>query len=305
MLGLVCHYVDANGNNTTGNRSLQLGKYKSGKYSEQDIRQVYIDNIASLERTLVRVAEAGIGLFRMTSDLFPLASEVPREWWHNIENARSLKNIGDYVHAMNMRVTFHPGQFCVIGSTRHDVVKNAITDLDIHATCMDMMGLDESPKWAINIHAGSRDAMSRLVDSLRKLRPGIRKRLTLENCESVASVAELLPISQASGIPIVFDSHHHVFRNGNLKMGQAMIAAMHTWPAGIIPLQHISNTTPGLENGTFTERRKHADYIHTIPVDQLHALIANEIDVEVEAKMKNLAIVQMSEKFFIPLWSKR
>jgi hypothetical protein len=41
--------------------------------------------------------------------------------------------------------------------------------------------------------------------------------------------------------------------------------------------------------------------IHYVPEVQLERLRRDEIDVEVEAKLKNLAVFDMSKKFSIPL----
>ena len=71
---------------------------------------------------------------------------------------------------------------------------------------------------------------------------------------------------------------------------------MLTWRnTGCKPLQHLSNTTPGLEGGSFTERRKHSQYIEYIPDCQRDGLLRDMIDVDVEAKMKNLAVLGMKK----------
>ena len=62
------------------------------------------------------------------------------------------------------------------------------------------------------------------------------------------------------------------------------------YPTQIQALQHVSNTEPGMETGNFTERRRHSALIHKIPPVQLEALNNNLIDLEFEAKHKNLAI---------------
>jgi UV DNA damage repair endonuclease len=56
-----------------------------------------------------------------------------------------------------------------------------------------------------------------------------------------------------------------------------------------------------MENGSFPDRRKHSDMIHYVPDPQLKFLRDRKIDVEVEAKQKNIAVFDMSKKFDIPL----
>jgi UV DNA damage repair endonuclease len=54
-----------------------------------------------------------------------------------------------------------------------------------------------------------------------------------------------------------------------------------------------------LETGSFVERRKHSDYIHYIPDCQLAGLLNDAVDVDVEAKMKNLAVNKLRATFAI------
>lgn len=52
-----------------------------------------------------------------------------------------------------------------------------------------------------------------------------------------------------------------------------------------------------MENGSFTERRKHSDYVHYIPEYQLKLNNENILDIEMEFKMKNLAIEKAVKDF--------
>ena len=54
-----------------------------------------------------------------------------------------------------MRVSYHPGPFNVLGSTRQDVIHKAVAELDQHAYLMDLMGLEQSTYYPINIHVGT------------------------------------------------------------------------------------------------------------------------------------------------------
>lgn len=304
-LGLCCQFIEAvthrNGSVTYKNileaKTLQLGRLRSGAYSEQKICDTYLHNAKMHLQILPKIVALGIRHFRMSSDTIPLGDRVPREYWDNTELRNLLKQIGDFTRHERMRICVHPGQYCVLNSVRDDVIQNAITDLERHAWIFDACGFDRSPHYAINIHAGVGGRISNLIDTIKTLPHGIRSRLTLENCESVGNVEELVAVSQSTGVPVVFDSHHHVFNQGSLTMQQAFDAASRTWPSDIKPLQHVANTEPGLENSSFSQRRKHSNYINYIPECQLEALKANTIDVEVEAKLKNLSLIALQNKF--------
>ena len=94
----------------------------------------------------------------------------------------------------------------------------------------------------------------------------------------------------------MFDSHHYQFNTGDVDFDKSFRMANDTW-GNIKPLQHLSNSEPGTENAKFNEKRAHSQMIHHVPSLQLQALRDNLIDVDVEAKGKNLAIFKMRKDF--------
>jgi len=309
MLGICCHYiredVKKSGKveiiNEMEERTLQLGRYRSGKYTPEAIKATYINNVRNLARMLPKIRATGVRLFRISSAMLPLSDQVDRSLWDNDDVKKWLKQAGDFVKANDMRVTTHPGQFCVLSSDSDKVVENAFVELATHGWLFDAMGLDLSPKYAINIHGGKSDRSSRLIEQIKSLPENVSKRLTLENDENSYSALDLLEVYQQTGTPVCFDSHHHTFNDGGLTMAEAFEASCETWPKDINPLQHISNTEPSLADGSKTERRKHSDMIHYVPEPQLQALRDYTIDVDVECKMKNIAVFKMASDFNIPL----
>lgn len=310
-LGICCHWLDQRTVPRTGRietynamdeRTLQLGRYRSRKYTTEQISGTYEHNVEALIRMLPRLVSSGISLFRISSAMFPLADQVDPVLWRGNERLNELlSKAGKIVKDSNMRVTTHPGQFCVLSSDSQNVVDKAITELNIHGWMFDSMGLDRSTRYAINIHGGKSGRIDALARRIDELNDSVRCRLTLENDETAYSVVDLLGVYRSTGVPIVFDTHHHVFNDDSLSMEEAMDATMETWKDGVLPLQHISNTQPGLEGGNFIDRRKHSDMIHYVPDSQLKFLRERKIDVEVEAKHKNLAVFEMAKKFQIPL----
>jgi len=302
-LGVVCHWLDESGENALKASELRLGRLRAGGYSEEQIKATYLKNVRRHVEFIPTVISSGVRVFRLTSSLLTLADQVPESLWrHNPDLLAALKEFGDIVKEANLRLTMHPGQFAVPSSDEDRVVENAIKDLSIHAFILDAMGLPQTPFHAINVHGGKRDRSQRLIDVIGTLPDNIRKRLTLENDESSYSVAQLLEVHLQTDIPIVFDTHHHSFNDDGVSLELAHEATIETWQAsGVRPLQHISNTEPGLENGSFSDRRKHSNYIHTVPEVQLAALVQDTIDVEVECKMKNVGVFKMARDFGIPV----
>lgn len=303
-LGLVCHLIEQrtkkNGTyeyyNLMQEKSLQLGRYQKGLYTKSDIFETYLNNVRNLAK-MSHVISDHAKCFRLSSSLLPLSDKVDRSLWENDSIRKHLAEAGKTFRNNGVRVTMHPGQFCVLSSTSDNVIKNAISDLQMHAWILDAMGMPRSPESAINIHGGKSNEAGRLIDSINSLPDNIKSRLTLENDESCYSVLQLLEVHKRTGTPVVFDSHHHVFNEDHLSLDEAYAAACDTWPKNIKPLQHLSNSEPGTENASFIVKRKHSGYIHTIPDVQLAGLVANNVDIEIEAKMKNLALQKLRSDF--------
>jgi len=307
MLGVCCQWLEEkktkNGSkfvNKIGERALQLGRFQAGEYSLEHIRGVWLGNIAGITAITQDLRKSGVGLFRVGSTLLPLFDKIA-------EDARYAGLIDEAVTALRsaqpafagLRLTMHPGQFVVLNSDSDSVVQNSIRELSYHAMVMDNLGAATTTNFAINIHGGKRGSPDRLLRSIDALPDNVRSRLTLENDENCWSVADLLPISAASGVPILFDSHHHVFNDGGMSGEEAMLAAASTWSKDIRPLQHLSNTEPGLEGGNFTERRAHSWAIHMIPDYQKSYYAAGQCDIEMECKGKNLGFLPHLDKLGI------
>jgi UV DNA damage endonuclease len=285
--------------NICDERNLQLGQFKAGKYSNKQIEEIWISNIENLTQVVNRVKQEGISSMRFSSNLLPLM-EFNSHLLSSQVLLSNLKLLGKFVKENKIRVSFHPSQFCLLSSNKQDVITNSIQILESHAWIFDQMELDYSPFYAINIHGGTKGNFHILINSINKLLPNnIKSRLTLENDERSYNVKELYQVYEQTGIPIVWDSHHHSFNNANLSDEQALNLAISTWK--VKPLTHLSNTDPSLANGSFTDKRKHSDYVHYIPECQRLSNNEDKIDIDWEFKMKNLAIFKAIKDFDIKL----
>ena len=241
----------------------------------------------------------GIKFFRVSSDMFPWASEYGIEnspYYKRIETV--LKACGNYAKQNGIRVNAHPGPFNVLVSPRENVVKNTITDLEIHGKIFDMMGLERSPYNNLNIHCNGvygdkQSAMDRFCTNFERLSDSVKSRLTIENDDkaSMYSVKDLMYIHERIGIPIVFDYHHHQFCTGGLSEQEALELAMTSWPEGITPEVHYSESKALHEENSKLKPQAHSDYIKELP-----NLYGNVVDVMVEAKAKELAILPFIKK---------
>jgi len=282
--------------NIINEQSLQLGAYKDGKYTRERIIDTYRNNVNEHLRILPTIIETGIKSFRLSSSLFPLfefCGELARNDQQLLEG---LATLGNNFKKAGIRVSTHPGQFTVLSSDKQQVVDNSIKELEYHAWIFDQMGFDRSPYYAINIHGGKKGKSEQLKEVIESLPETVRNRLTLENDEKCYNVKSLLEISNKTGTPIVLDTHHFTFNDDDLSLDAAISETISTW-GNIKPLQHLSNTEKGLENASYTQRRSHSQYIHYVPEQQLHLMRENLVDVDIEAKAKNLAVIQLRREF--------
>lgn len=236
----------------------------------------------------------GFKLFRTTSNLFPWSSEYQLcDMPHFNSIASILKDIGELASEYGQRITSHPGPFNVLVSPNENVVRNTITDLSLHGEVFDLMGLSRTHYNVINIHCNGvygdkESAMDRFCRNFERLPESVQTRLTVENDDkaSMYSVKDLMYIHQRIGIPIVFDYHHHKFCTGDLSEKDALEMAMSTWAEGIKPLVHYSESAPG------KIPQAHSDYIF----EKINTY-GYDLDIEVEAKMKELAVISYLEKY--------
>ena len=241
----------------------------------------------------------GFNFFRITSGLAPWKSEYK---WTDLKD---LDDIKVYLHSAgvkakthNLRITSHPGPFNVLTSPHQHVVDNCVNDLTMHGDVFDMMGLTRTPYNKINIHIGGAygdkpSAMKRFCKNFNLLPESVKSRLTVENDDkaSMYSVKELYNgVYKRIGVPIVFDYHHHKFCDGGLSEQEALELAMSTWPEGITPATHYSESRREEQGDDTIRVQAHSDYIY----DKINTY-GNDIDIMVEAKRKELAVQKYLE----------
>lgn len=253
------------------------------------VSELVLQNVADLETIIDWNEQNGIKFYRMSSDMMPWATEydfTQLKDWKAISEI--LQRCGEKATKYEQRLTFHPGPFNVLVSPKESVVLNTIKDLEVHGKIMDAMNLSKTPYNKINIHCngvyGNKiEAMDRFIDNFQRLSESVKNRLTVENDDkaSMYSVKDLIYINEKTGIPIVFDYHHHKFCTGYLSEQEALELAITTWPNGITPAVHYS------ESRDDKRPQAHSDYIERVP-----ETYDNKIDIMVEAKQKDLAILK-------------
>jgi len=252
-----------------------------------------IQNCRDLVEIIKWNHQNGINFFRLSSGMFPWASEynlTEMPHYNRIKNL--LAGAGHLAKKYKQRITSHPGPFNVLVSPKENVVQNTITDLTTHGEVFDLMGLSRTPYNKLNIHCngvyGDKiSAMDRFCKNFERLPESVQTRLTVENDDkaSMYSVKDLMYIHERIGIPIVFDYHHHKFCTGDLSEEEALKLAASTW-GDIKPVVHYSESK-ALNENLNVKLQAHSDYIKEIP--NTYGL---DVDIMVEAKAKELTILE-------------
>lgn len=259
----------------------------------------YVSDLALLNaKDVIKILEwnrqNNIYLFRLSSTIVPWGDGIDLTQLKDYKEIKSeLKKAGDYAKFWGMRLNSHPGPFCVLTSPKESVVLATIADLELHGKIFDMMGLSKTRYNNINIHCNGvygdkQSAMDRFIQNFKRLSPSVQKRLTLENDDkaSMYSVKDLMYIHKNTGIPIVFDYHHHQFCTGDLSEESALKLAATTWPKGIKQEVHYSESKALHENDIKIKPQAHSIYINSLP--NTYGL---NVDIMVESKGKELAIL--------------
>ena len=236
-------------------------------------------------------------VYRLSSDSFPWMTEYKFQDLPKFPAIQTyLTLIGNKIKDNNIRVSYHPGPFNVLGSENPSVVVKTIDELNKHAELMDLMGLEQSTFYPINIHINTtqptrEDAAKRFCEGFSKLSDSCKKRLTVENDDKLSqySVKMLFDmVHSVIGIPIVFDQHHFNYGTQDQTMEDALKLAYSTW--SVKPMTHMSSPKTLEDNSG--KQTAHADYIY----EEIKTF-GLDFDTEIEAKAKDLAVLKYRKSF--------
>ena len=262
--------------------------------------ELALQNCQDLLKILQWNDKHNLKFFRLSSDLFPWASEYKLSDLPDFGAiCDALQEAGDFIEDHGHRITSHPGPFNKLTSPKERVILNTIRDLDHHGEVFDMLGLSRTPYNKLNIHVGAHYndksmALANFNKNFHRLSDGAKSRLTVENDDkpSLYSTKELHDeVYLKIGIPVVHDFHHHTFCTGDIDQEEALLTAAMTW-GDITPVTHYSESRSVEQGDPKIRANSHSDFvlrkINTYGLD---------VDVMVEAKKKEQAVFK-----YLELW---
>ncbi len=256
------------------------------------LKQLTLDNLELTKKIMEWNIEHGILFYRMSSDLVVLATHPVNKWdWQSdIEVQTVCEEIKALKIKYQLRLSMHPGQYSVLNSPRPQVVENTIKDLMYHAKLMDLTGATDMILHLGGEYGDKTASLDRLIERTLELPPTIKEKLRFENDDKSYNITDVLFVSEKTKVPACLDFHHHRCNPSKDKLDLLLPSVWETWEG--IPKVHISS---GRE---FDDDRRHHDYIKKDDFQQImEDLKGKEVDVMVEAKQKNLAVLKLMEQF--------
>ncbi len=304
----------------TGTTTVAWLNRQTREVAEQKLWDLMQQNIEACRLLVERVGQLPLEqrMVRLSSDILPGFTEPTWGYFWQLPDVQRYAQwhffqVGEVARTYNVRLSFHPGQFCVLASESDDVVERSIEEFEYHATMAAWMGYGRQfQDYKINVHISGRRGPAGIRAVLGRLTPEARNCLTIENEEITHGLTDCLQLSDV--VPIVLDIHHHWIREGEyIQRGDDRIKRVIDSWRGRRPVCHYSvsredilvghdaDTLPDhaalLAAGYKRQKlRAHSDFCWNRAVNEW-ALTHNEwADIMVEAKGKNLASEQLYQQ---------
>lgn len=288
------------------------------KVAEQKLFDCVEHNMQSAYNLVEYVGSlpAEMRMVRLGSNQIPMATEPT---WRYVWEDETVKNrleqgfakVGDLARTLDVRISFHPGQFCVLASDKPDVVERSIDEFEYHCNMIRWMGFGkEFMDMKCNVHISGKQGYQGIIDVLPKLSPEARNTIAIENDEMCWGLDESLKLEKH--LALVLDIHHHWIRDEEYIQADddRVKMVLDSW-RGVRPTLHFSYSRDEwlpegythdqmhdinilIEDGSKKQKlRAHSDFYPNYKVNEWALSFWDNFDIQCEAKAKNLASEQL------------
>lgn len=240
-----------------------------------------------------------------------------KAWWKQPDIQRHLERIfapiGETARRLDVRLSFHPGQFCVLASEAEEIVERSIEEFEYHADMARWMGYGQQfQDFKINVHISGKRGPDGIRSTLQRLSPEARNCITIENDEMSWGIDASIELMKDCAL--VLDLHHHWIRTGEYldPNDDRVKRIVESW-RGVRPALHYSvsredvlvdhdtTTRPDhaqlLESGHKRQKlRAHSDFYWNTAVTDWALSFWDQFDIQCESKGKNLASAQVYDR---------
>lgn len=266
----------------------KLGEVEANKRLDEIIKS----NFSDLEKILYYNYQNDILFYRLTSNLIPLETHpnVDYEIYHRYK--KEFLKIGALFKKFHIRTDVHPNAYCVLNSTKQEVVESSINILQSAYNMFQAMKIDGK----IILHVGGgtygkKAGINRFIKNFRSLPNHLQKIILLENDDKLYHAEDVLLICEALQIPFVLDYHHHICNPCDERIENLLERIYVTWKnEKENPKMHFSSPK------TKTEKRSHHTYINLDDFVLFLRILKEkeqDVDVMIEAKGKDEALFRL------------
>lgn len=237
-----------------------------------------------------------------------------KDWWQQPDIQRHLEKIfapvGETARRLDVRISFHPGQFCVLASENPGIVERSMEEFEYHADMARFMGYGKTfHDMKLNIHISGKRGPEGFRETFGKLSPEARNCITVENEENSWGLDACLTLADI--VPTVLDIHHYWIREGTYiqPTDDRIKRVVDSWQ-GVRPtmhysmsredylVDHVTNVMPDYAQLLATGHKKqklraHSDFMWNTTNNEWAVQFLEYFDIMVEAKGKNLASEQV------------
>lgn len=275
-----------NGINYTSSSPFTYSEYIKNKDMKK-LDNVIISNLEALNNIIDYNIKNNIHFYRLSSRIIPLATKEDVSFDYIKKYVNYYNLIGKKIKDSNMRVDFHPDQFCVINSVKNDVIKSSLEILNYHYNLLDALNVKNK---LLVIHVGSsvfgkENSIKRFINSYNKLPSYLKKCIAIENDDKVFNVEDVLEISKLTNIPVVLDYHHHLCNKSDFNFEDIF----NSWK-NMTAKMHFS--TPKNKK----DFRSHAEYIDGddfINFIEILKVYNKDVDIMLECKAKDDSLFRL------------
>jgi UV DNA damage repair endonuclease len=277
-------------------------------------------NIEACYKLVSRVGtlDEDLRMVRLSSDILPVYTEPSWKWFWRQSDVRAFAErgfarVGDVARQNNVRLSFHPGQFCVLASVNPGIVERSIEEFEYHVDMARWMGYGQTfQDFKINVHISGKLGPQGVRDALSKMTPEARNCLTIENDEMTWGIDSSIEL--VKDCALVMDIHHHWINSGEYiePNDDRVKRIIDSW-RGVRPVLHYSVSRedclidhPGhirphlpslLEQGYKKQKlRAHSEFYWNTAVNEWALSFRDNFDIMCESKAKNLSSFALHEQ---------
>ena len=254
-----------------------------------------VSNFENLEKIIKYNIKNNIHFYRMTSNLIPLATHQAVNFEYIRKYNKFYNKIGKLINDNNLRVDTHPDQYCVLNSTKSDIVNSSISILKFHKNMLKAFKI-KNPKMILHVGSsvfGKKNSIKRFINNFNTLDDEIKKMLIIENDDKIFNIIDVLDLCNKINVPMVLDYHHFMCNNSGECLKNYVEKIFNTWNNDeLVPKVHFSSP----KNKTKKEFRSHHDYVDSdefIKFIEDVKFLNRDFDIMIEAKMKDDALFRL------------